>query len=173
MDRISSRGDDRPFGRVRVRWPGLAVSGQVLWLCGNLYESIVDVPRLLRDAQPRRRPGLLKPGSPLRYYAPTAPLALAATAATLMNGWRSGGNKRVIGTAAAHMAVAVGLTAYLVRKVNVPLLTGTGSIDDAEQQRMLRIWRRVNAVRVAAVVGALVATRRLNEPRRPSSTSPA
>jgi hypothetical protein len=30
----------------------------VAWLLGNLYEAVVDVPRLLADAQPQRRPGL-------------------------------------------------------------------------------------------------------------------
>ena len=50
--------------------------GQVAWFIGNLYEAVVDMPQLLADAQPQRRPGLMSPGSPLRYYAPVAPLTL-------------------------------------------------------------------------------------------------
>ena len=75
---------------------------------GNLYEAVVDVPRLLADAQPNREPKLLGAGSPLRYYLPAAPVTLAATAATLGDSWRSGGDRRAITTAAASTAAAAG-----------------------------------------------------------------
>jgi hypothetical protein len=125
-----------------------------------VYEAVVDVPQLLADAQPRRRPGLLGPGSPLRYYAPVAPLTLVATAATLVDSWRSGGDRRLIAAAAASTVAAVGLTGYLVRTVNVPLLSGAVPVDSADRPRMLRRWHRANGVRLAAVAGAWFALRR-------------
>jgi len=51
---------------------------------GNLYEAVVDMPQLLSDARQQRRSGLMAPGSPLRCYAPIAPLTLVATTAALM-----------------------------------------------------------------------------------------
>jgi hypothetical protein len=154
---------------IRARWSGLAVAGQVLWLCGNVYEGVVDMPRLLSDARAHRRPGLMSSGSPLRYYAAVAPLTVVATTASLVDAWRSGGDRRVIATAAVDMAVAAGLTAYLVREVNIPLLTGSGPSDGAAQRRMLRNWHRVNAARVAAVTGVWLAMRRMNRTQRRSS----
>ncbi|WP_163569827.1 hypothetical protein [Fodinicola feengrottensis] len=45
----------------------VAQFGLTAWFFGNLYEAVVGMPQLLADAPPR---GLLKPGSPVRYYAP-------------------------------------------------------------------------------------------------------
>jgi Domain of unknown function (DUF1772) len=168
MHWITSKGHHKRFRPVHARWLRLAASGQALWLAGNLYEAVVDMPRLLRDAQPQRRPGLMTAGSPLRYYAPLAPLTFTATTVALMDGWRSGGDKRVVVTAAAHMAAAAGLTAYLVRTVNLPLLTGAGPAGGAEQQRMLRKWHRANGARLAAVTGAWLALRQLERTSRRS-----
>jgi hypothetical protein len=80
-----------PFPRAAV-----ARFGQAYWFFGNLYEAVVDVPQLLADAHGQRSPWLLGPGSPVRYYAPIAPLTLAATAATLIDRWRGGGSKAMI-----------------------------------------------------------------------------
>ena len=143
-------------------WPTVAGFGQVAWFLGNLYEAVVDVPRLLADAQPQRRPGLLRPGSPLRYYAPIAPLTLGSTAAALVDGWRSEGDRRMVVLAAASTVAAVGLTGYLVRTVNVPLLTGAGAVP---ADRMVARWHRANGVRLAAVAGAWLALRRVARAR--------
>jgi hypothetical protein len=143
-------------------WPAVAGFGQLAWLLGNLYEGVVDVPRLLADAQPQRRPGLLHPGSPLRYYAPIAPLTLASTGAALVDGWRSGGDRRMVAAAAASTVAAVGLTGYLVRTVNVPLLTGAGAVPT---DKMITRWHRANGVRLAAVAGAWLALRRVARSR--------
>ena len=51
------------------RWARIARFGQAHWFFGNLYEAVVDVPRLVGD----RAPGLLTSGSPARYYIPAAP----------------------------------------------------------------------------------------------------
>lgn len=37
--------------------------GDVVWFVANVYETLVDVPQLLIDAQLRRRSGLLAPGA--------------------------------------------------------------------------------------------------------------
>jgi hypothetical protein len=146
---------------VRPPWPAVAGLGQVSWFFGNLYEAMVDMPQLLADAQSQRRPGLMSPGSPLRYYAPIAPLTLVATTAALIDSWRSGGDRRMIAAATVNTVAAVGLTGYLVRTVNVPLLTGAVPTDGSDRHRMVRRWHRANGVRLAAVAGAWLTLRRV------------
>jgi hypothetical protein len=145
---------------VRPPWSAVAGLGQVAWFVGNLYESVVDMPQLLADAQPQRRPGLMSPGSPLRYYAPVAPLTLVATTAALIDSWRSGGDRPMIAAAAANTVAAVGLTGYLVRTVNLSLLAGAVPTDSADRHRMLKNWHRANGIRLAAVAGAWLTLRR-------------
>jgi hypothetical protein len=84
--------------RIRRSRPAVAGLGQV------------DVSQLLLDAQQERRPGLTRPGSPLRDYAPAAPLTVAATTAALLDSWHSGGDRRMIIAAVANTAVAIVLT---------------------------------------------------------------
>lgn len=55
----------------------------------------------------------------MRYYLPPD---LMATTAALIDSWRSGGDRRMIITAAASTASTTALTAYLVRSVNLRLL---------------------------------------------------
>jgi len=134
--------------------------GQLSWFFGNLYEAAVDVPRLLLDAQQQRRPGVLTPGSPLRYYAPIAPLTITATTAALIGIWRAGGDRRMVVAATVNTAVAVALTGYLVRTVNIRLLSSATPPDSSERERMVRTWHRANNVRLTAVAGAMVTLRR-------------
>jgi len=116
---------------TRASWTsvcaGAARLGLASWFFGNLYEAVVDMPQLLADARQQRAPRLLGPGSPLRYYAPTAPLTLAATTATLVDRWRTDGDKRMIAAAAVSTALATALSAYLVRTVNLRLLRADDS----------------------------------------------
>lgn len=140
--------------------PAAAQVGQLSWFFGNLYEAAVDVPRLLLDAQPQRRPGLLSTGSPLRYYAPVAPVTIGATAAALIDIWRAGGDRRLVVAATVNTAVAVALTGYLVRTVNVRLLSSNTPPDNAERERLLRTWHRANGARLVAVAGAFISLRR-------------
>jgi hypothetical protein len=141
-------------------WAAVARFGQAYWFFGNLYEAIVDVPQLLADAHDERPPRVLGPGSPVRYYAPVAPLTLAATAATLIDRWRAGGNRTMIAAAAVATGSAVAMTGYLVRTVNLPLLHGDMPIGASERRRLIRTWHRTNAVRLVALVGASLAMRR-------------
>jgi hypothetical protein len=146
-------------GIIRARWAAVAEIGQVHWFFGNLYEAAVDMPQLLADAQPNREPRLLGPGSPLRYYLPAAPVTLVATAAALVGSWRSGGDKRLITTAAASTASAAVLTAYLVRTVNLRLLHSEKPMSATECRRLVRTWHRGNLVRLLTLTVAAGALR--------------
>jgi hypothetical protein len=64
---------------LTVRLLDVAQLGYAQWLFGNIYEAVVKIPERL--AAERRDsaagPGsqaILAPGSPLRYYAPVAPI---------------------------------------------------------------------------------------------------
>jgi hypothetical protein len=151
---------------VRSPWATVARLGQVHWFFGNLYEAMVDMPQVLADAQTHREPHLLGPGSPLRYYAPAAPLTLAATAASLIAGWRSGGERRAIITAAASTALATALTVYLVRTVNLRLLQSREPLSAAERRELGKTWHRANLVRLLALAVASCALRSGTRPAR-------
>ncbi len=141
--------------RSRAVWAAVARLGQVHWFFGNVYEAMVDMPQLLADARSDRAPKLLGAGSPLRYYLPVAPVTLAATAATLVDHWRSGGDRRVIITAAVSTTAATALTAYLVRTVNLRLLRSNEPLSATEVRRLLRLWHRGNLLRLLALTVAI------------------
>jgi hypothetical protein len=96
--------------------------GRAAWFFGNSYEAAVGVPQLISSAN--RRAGILATGSPVRYFAPVAPAAVGGTAAVLVESWRSGGDRRAVAAATATLGAALGLSAYLIRSINVPLLRG-------------------------------------------------
>ncbi|MGS2646796.1 hypothetical protein [Streptosporangium sp. G12] len=133
--------------------------GQMHWFFGNVYEAMVDMPQLLADARSHRVPKLLGAGSPLRYYLPVAPLTLAGTAASLIDSWRSGGDRRVIIAAAVSMASATALTAYLVRTVNLRLLRSSEPLSVTEVRGLVQIWHRGNLARLLALIVAMWALR--------------
>jgi hypothetical protein len=133
--------------------------GQAAWLFGNLYEAAVGVPQLLGLARAERQPGLARVGSPVRYFAPIAPLAVGASAMELLTTWRSQKRDRVlIGISAGGLAVALGLSGYLIRTVNVPLLSA-GDLGLSERRRLETTWHRANAVRLAALTVAIGSNR--------------
>jgi hypothetical protein len=102
----------------------------------------------------------------LRYYAPVAPITIAATTATLIDSWRSGGDRRMIVAATVSTTTAIAVTGYLVRAVNVPMLSGAMPVDSSERRRTIRTWHRVNGARMAAVAGAWYTLRRAARPAR-------
>jgi hypothetical protein len=155
---MQSRSSSRTM-QPRALWAAVAGLGQVHWFFGNVYEAVVDMPQLLADAQPNREPQLLGAGSPLRYYLPAAPVTLVATAAALTDSWRSGGDKRVITTAAASTASAAALTAYLVRTVNLRLLHSKSPLSAAECRKLVRTWHRGNLARLLVLAVAAWALR--------------
>lgn len=162
----SQRGHRGTQGRSI--WAIAARLGLAHWFFGNLYEAMVDMPRLLADAQPNREPRLLGAGSPLRYYAPVAPVTVVATGATVATNWRSGGDRRVIGTAAAATVTATSLTGYLVRTVNRRLLLSREPLGEVERRAMVKRWHMANIARLVALVIASAAVRRAAvRPQRP------
>ncbi|HST96642.1 MAG TPA: hypothetical protein VLJ85_03305 [Geodermatophilus sp.] len=150
----------------RSEWAMAARLGQTAWLVGNLYEGLVGMPQLLADARPRRSPGLLTSGSPVRYYVPVAPLAVGATGVTLLQNWRSGGDRRLIAATGSAVASALALSGYLIQTVNRPLLAGAGPLTDVDRHRLVSTWHRVNAVRLVALAVAWATSTRLT-PRGP------
>ena len=139
----------------------VALVGLTAWFFGNLYEGLVGVPQLLAGSHSRRKPGVLAVGSPVRYFAPVAGVALAPTAVSLVRAGRTGASQPLIGVAAACVVSAAGLSGYLIRTVNLPLLTADVSLTSWDRDRLVRRWHRVNAVRLVALAGALGSLSRL------------
>ena len=137
--------------------------GQSAWLFGNLYEGVVGVPQLLADARPARAAGLLSPGSPVRYFAPAAPLAVGATAATLLRSWRTDVDRPLTVATSAAFGTAIALSGFLIWTVNRTLL-GDEPLSDARRAELVTRWHRTNIVRVGALavgrVGFAAITRR-------------
>jgi hypothetical protein len=138
---------------------GIARAGQIAWFFGNLYEAVVDMPQLLADAQPNRKPRLLGAGSPVRYYLPIGPVTFVATSAALIDSWRFGGDRRVVATAAASTASAAAITAHLVRTVNLRLLRSTKPLNANERRTLTMAWHRENLVRLLGLAVAAWALR--------------
>ena len=138
----------------------LARLGVRAWFFGNLYETVVGMPQLLADARARRR-GLLGAGSPVRYYAPVAPLAFGATAMTLVHGWRARADRPAIAATAVGMTSAAALSGYLIRSVNLRLLTGDEPLSDLDRRRLITTWHLVNGVRLGTLVLAMASLSRV------------
>lgn len=99
----------------------------------------------------------LGPGEPARYYLPAGPLTVAAAVADAVRSRRDGDPRPVV-TAGALVAAA-GIGGYLVRTVNVPLVSGTAAPD--ERAAMVTRFHRWNRVRLALLgVAAVAASRR-------------
>lgn len=141
-------------------WARIATVGHAHWFFGNLYEAVVDVPRLTGE----RAPGLLAPGSPARYFIPAAPATLASTALALTGGWQDGGDRRAIVTAAAGTIAATGITVHLVRSVNLTLLRDQP--DRIRREQLARKWHRANLARLALLIVVRFAFRRATADRR-------
>jgi hypothetical protein len=138
----------------------LAQLGHAQWFFGNVYEAVVKVPELLSDSaqatdQPAR--SVLGPGSPVRYYLPAVPVALAGTLGAVINGLDSPGGRRWLAVSTGCFACGAALTGYLVRKVNLNLFFGAEPPPPAERDALLRTWYRLNVLRTAAAGGAVLA----------------
>ena len=149
QNRLSTRGM-----QPRAWWVAVARLGQTSWFFGNLYEAVVDMPQLLADAQPNRKPRLLGAGSPLRYYLPIAPVTFVATSTALIDSWRSGGDRRMVVTAAASTASAAAITIHLVRTVNLRLLHSTEPLSANECRKLSMTWHRGNLLRLLGLAVA-------------------
>jgi hypothetical protein len=146
----------------------VAQLGQAQWFFGNLYEAVVHVPERIA-AEPgsdlrSERQGLatvLRPGSPVRYFLPSAPVALAASLAALIAGWDEPRDRVWLGASAAGTAAGAVLTAYVVRQINFKLFFAAQPLEEAERQDLLRRWRRLNKLRLAASGVAWLAAQRV------------
>jgi hypothetical protein len=131
--------------------------GRAAWFFGNSYEAAVGVPQLISSAN--RRAGILATGSPVRYFAPVAPAAVGGTAELLVESWRTGGDRRAVAAATATLGAALGLSAYLIRSINVPLLRG--EVGEESQPRLISRWHRGNAVRLGLLAATEILVRRV------------
>jgi Domain of unknown function (DUF1772) len=159
--RLAMKMRRKPAG-LRSGWQTAARLGQAAWFFGNLYEGLVGVPQLLYDARAQRAPGLIAPGSPIRYFAPVAPLAFGATTVSLARSFRSGGDRRLITTTVVSTASAAALSAYLIGSVNVRLLSSDNPLSDHDRYQMVATWHTMNAVRLVALAVAIASLSRLS-----------
>jgi len=136
---------------------GLAELGHAQWFFGNLYEAIVRVPDLLAEHRAPMSP--LAPGSPVRYYTTAMPVTFPVVLAAAVASRRDRGSLPWLLTAAAASLAGVGITAYLVRSVNRPLLHDTEGVTPQRRDELLRTWHRLNTVRTATAAAAWLATR--------------
>jgi hypothetical protein len=130
--------------------------GLMAWFFGNLYEGAVGMPQLLAYARHERPPGLLTSGSPVRYYALVAPVALGANAVTLVHDWRSGRGRPLVAATMGCLLGAVALTGYLIRTVNLPLLRTDEPLTELERRQLAAHWHEVNAARLVLLAAAHV-----------------
>ncbi len=140
--------------------------GYAHWFFGNLYEAVVRIPdRLAKDYEPgvedRRLPSVLSLGSPLRYYLPGIPVVIGATLSALVAGWRSRDNRLLLGAAAVSAFSGVAATIYQVSAVNLKLFVAGQAVTPPEQDRLLRVWYRVNAFRLLTTGSAWLIAARL------------
>ncbi|HEV7652242.1 MAG TPA: DUF1772 domain-containing protein [Actinophytocola sp.] len=138
-----------PFRNKASRpwWATTARLGVGAWFVANLYEGVVDVPRLLADAAGNRRPGLMSAGSPVRFFVPLGAVTLGSAAVTVAHSWKSRDDRRRTAAAAASVGAATAITGYLVRTANVPLLM-SADLDTGKRDKLISRWHRGNALRL-------------------------
>jgi len=126
---------------------------------------VVRVPDRLADEHGVRPGGLLRRGSPVRYYIPAAPVTLASTL-TAAVALRDEARRAEVLTAAACSTTGAALTAYLVATVIRRLLDDGPPIGAQERSRLLGRWYRVNRVRLLLTAVASVALERASRQPR-------
>lgn len=174
----------RPIASTRRLVPALidlARLGIASWWFGNIYESVVRVPeRLAASVDDQGRASSLVPsksvlgvGSPVRYYAVTAPITSATLVTALSCARRTGDGHGWLRLTTGSWIVGVGLTAYLVRTVNLPVFFAAEPPPTAQRDALLRKWRHVNLLRIAAgaiaLITASLAQRAQREPAAPQT----
>ncbi|WP_018603092.1 hypothetical protein [Mycobacterium sp. 155] len=137
--------------------------GRAAWFFGNAYEAVVGVPQLIAGSRDRQ-PGILAGGSPAPYYAPITPAAMGGTSVVLARGLKGGADRRTVVAAGATLGAALGLSTYLIRCINIPLLRG--EIAPEAQPPLIARWHRVNAVRLVLLIATEVLVRRIEPSAR-------
>jgi O-antigen ligase len=137
----------------------IAQLGYAHWFFGNLYEAVAKVPdRLVKDYEldgnDRRLASVLSSGSPVRYYLPALPVVIGGTLSAVLAGWRQRNERAWLAALAVSSLAGVVTTAWLVRTVNLKLFIAGHPLTRADQDRLLRIWYRVNGLRLLAAGAA-------------------
>jgi hypothetical protein len=130
---------------------------------GNVYEATTKIPhRIAGDGtDDARMPSLFSPGSPVRYYLPGVPVIIGSTLGALVCGWGDRRIRRWLAAAAVSATSAGALTGYLVRAVNMKLFVADHPLTSTERDSLLRIWYRLNAVRIVALGAGWLALERV------------
>lgn len=142
--------------------------GQAQWLYGNVYEALTRIPDRLAehrdlavsDGESVSLRSMLQAGSPVRYYLPVGPVTVGAAVCALVVGWDRPLNRRWLTVSAAGTLSAAAATAYIVHAINVRLFFDARPPGPAEQERLLRRWYRLNAIRIVGTSCAWLGAQR-------------
>jgi Domain of unknown function (DUF1772) len=155
-------------GRTTRALLTIAQAGQAHLFFGLLYESVVRIPDRLSSERVLAEDGrpLLRPGSPLLYFLPAAPVTVAATlGAVATAGTRPGGRRWPLASAAATLAFAVQTTTAF-QPINERLFMAPDPPTEHDRADLLRRWYRLNTVRLALVGLAWMAAQRAKARQR-------
>jgi hypothetical protein len=129
--------------------------GQAQAFFGNVYEAVVKVPDVFARNRALAGKSPFRVGSPTLYFVPAGPVTLAASVGVLVAGEH---DRRWLAASTTAFAAASVLTAYVVTRVNKPLLLDDEAPEHSDE--LLRRWHRLNAVRMALVGAAWYAAER-------------
>ncbi|WP_232667149.1 anthrone oxygenase family protein [Pseudonocardia sp. TRM90224] len=131
----------------------IARAANAHWFFGNLYEELVRMPDRLADEHDSGRARL---PSPVRYYVPALPALVGGAVAAAVTG-RRGPARGALATAAVSTVAGVGLTGFVVRTVIFRLIDDGPPLEQAERERLITRWHRVNRVRLVLAAVAAIA----------------
>jgi hypothetical protein len=122
-------------------------------------EAVAKIPDHFSDKYEEgkhddRLPTIVSRGSPVRYYLPGVPVVVGATLSALLAGWGSQRYRPWLTAIAANALTGLAVTVYLVPAVNLKLFVRGHHLTSADQQRLLKKWYRLNAIRLVAVGSA-------------------
>lgn len=135
----------------------IAQLGHAHWFFGNLYEAAAKIPERLADdpdlvvrGEAVSMTSLLRPGSPVRYYLPVAPITVVASVSALIAGWDTPSDRRWLGTSVVGTLSGGLLTAHIVREINLKLFFADRPLAGTEREDLLQRWYRLNKIRLMA-----------------------
>ena len=77
----------------------------------------------------------------------------------LVRSWRAGADRRAIVAATATSRATLGLSAYLIRSINIPLLNG--AVNEAARPELISRWYRGNAIRLCLLASTEMLMRKI------------
>jgi hypothetical protein len=148
-------------GRIASVALAVARAAHAQWFFVNLYEAVVRMPDRLADEHDsgarQGNGGPFRTGSPARYHIPAVPVVVASTAIAVADGLRTDRDRAALLVAAACSSSGIGLTGYLVRRVNLRLLDDGPPIGPEERRSLMGRWYRLNGIRLLLLAAASVA----------------